>query len=102
MESSRQGSKKDTVKYVAVSGQLCPVFLLDPLVPYQCRSLKSVRCILSVGRQDFSLRTVTFSSAVTTSRVTTTCMFSKFRFPIISAKEIRGLKFSGQLNSNKD
>ena len=30
-----------------------------------------------------------------------TCIFSKFHFPVISAKEIRGLTFSGKLNSNK-
>ena len=81
------------------------VFLLDPRVRYQCRILKSVRFILSVGRQDFFPTNSDFLSAATTARVITnynTCIFSKFHFPIISAKEIRGLKFSEKLNSNKD
>ena len=35
--------------YVAVSGPLCRYSCSDPL--YQCRSLKSVRCIITVGQQ---------------------------------------------------
>ena len=81
---------------VGCVGSAVSVFLLDPLVLYQCRSLKSVRCILSVGQQVF-IRCDDFESDYNYN----TCIFSKFQFPIISDKEIKGFKFSGKLNSNK-
>ena len=72
MESSGRGSKKDTGKYVAVSGQLCRYSCSILVYLYQCRSLKLVRCILSVGRQVFFPTNCDFLSAMKTSRVTTT------------------------------
>ena len=66
-EQERQG------KICCCVGSALSVFLLDPRVLYRCRSLKSVRCILSVDRQYTSIPTnCDFLSAVTTSRVTTT------------------------------
>ena len=59
MESPRRGGKIDA--HSCCVGSAVSVFLLDPRVLYQCRSLKSVRCIMSVGWQIiFPLRTVTF------------------------------------------
>ena len=42
---------------------------------YQCRSLKSLRCIMSFGRQIFPPTNCEFLSAVTTSRETKTIIF---------------------------
>ena len=73
MESSRRGSKKDTGKYVAMSGQLCR-YSCSILVYYISMQKFEVGEIYIVGRPTsfFFTTNCDFLSAVTTSRVTTT------------------------------
>ena len=79
---------------------LCPVSCVGILARSSCTIAMQkfeVGEMYIVGRPTISCNGNDFESDYNYN----TCIFSKFHFLIISAKEIRGLTFSGKLNSNK-